>query len=223
VHRTADPQQRPDRSAGCSIVFLGAFNPAIFQPAWFMRHGLIPDEDEGAEVEAVTQQITSFKADWLSIVVQPEKCELHATDEAPSFRVLQDLAGGIFDLLAHTPVTAFGLNRFVHFAMESEAAWNDLGLNLFTHQPWAEVLDDPRMRTLQVEDRHGEREDAAHITTVTVQPSAIVSRAVFVTTNDHYNIARDATDPIDAIAKLDEVFDGTLERAGEIIERVRAL
>jgi len=33
-----------------SIVFIGSFNPKIFQPAWFVKEGLIPKQ-EGHEAE----------------------------------------------------------------------------------------------------------------------------------------------------------------------------
>lgn len=61
--------------------------------------------------------------------MQPERCSF-AIDEVPSVKALHDLAAGVFELLPHTPVTAFGVNRCAHFAMESEDAWHSLGFSL---------------------------------------------------------------------------------------------
>src|SRR4051794_29982478 len=116
---------RADKASGTSVVFLGAFNPAIFQPSWFQRYGLLPDDPTAAEVQAITPQVTSWNQGWLRVVVQPEKCDFEASDEVASVRALLDVANGAFTLLPHVPVRAFGINRFVHFAMESEEAWNE--------------------------------------------------------------------------------------------------
>ena len=152
----ADVFTRPDKAAGTSLIFNGAFNPAIFQPAWLMRHGLIADDADSVELEAVTTHITSWGQAWLKVVVQPERCEFHATDEVASYKTLHDLAVGVFDLLPHVPITAFGVNRFAHFQMESEDAWNALGFSLFSRDRWEGALDDPRMRSLTVENRHSD-------------------------------------------------------------------
>lgn len=215
----ADAQRRPDKSAGVSVVFTGSFNPGIFQPEWFMRHGLIPDDEESVELEAVTPQIASWRQDWLSVVAGPERCDFNATDEAASFHALVDLAVGTFTLLPHVPVTAFGVNRFAHFQMESEKAWNALGLSLFVRKPWEDVIEDPRMLTVQVQAY--EADDSGGRMAATVQPSARFRNAVFVSTNDHY--AQDAEDARDALDLLQRVFERSIEHSAAIIDRIRAL
>lgn len=217
----ADAQKRPNKAAGSSLAFLGAFNPVIFQPAWFMRHGLIPDDNESVEMEAVTQPVASWGQSWLRVLVQPERCEFAASDEVASVKALHDLAAGVFSLLPHVPLTAFGVNRFAHFQLESEVAWHDLGFGLFTREPWEGVLDDARMRTVQVQSMRADEQDGAMI--VTVQPSAQFKTAVFVATNDHYDVDADARDADAALSRLKEVFDRSMQHPDEIIERVRGL
>ena len=41
--RTDNMRIEPEIS-GVSVVLLGDFNPAIFTPAWFALHGLLPEE-----------------------------------------------------------------------------------------------------------------------------------------------------------------------------------
>jgi len=36
----------------CGIVLLGSFNPAIFQPEWFLKHSIVPEE----EIEGLTAE-----------------------------------------------------------------------------------------------------------------------------------------------------------------------
>lgn len=148
-------------------------------------------------------------------------CEFHATDEVASYKALHDLAVGVFTLLPHVPIAAFGVNRFSHFQMESDDAWNALGFGLFTRDPWKGVLDDPRMRTVQVESVRGKDTDG--VMTATVQPSRSFKTSVFVATNDHYEIGKDATDVGRALDRLEEVFDGSMEHSDAIISRVRGL
>lgn len=214
-----DALKRADKASGTSIVFLGAFNPAIFQPAWFQRYGLLADDPDAAEVQAITPQVTSWKQDWLRVVVQPEKCDFEASEDVASVRALLDVANGAFSLLPHVPIQAFGINRYVHFQMENEAAWHKLGFGLFNADLWADVVDDARLKTLQVESRRPEKPQ--DVLTATVQPSAQFKNAVFVTTNDHYDIGEDA-DADAALSRLGEVFDESLEHASRIIDHIRA-
>lgn len=218
-----DRQRRPEKASGAALVFLGSFNPAIFQPAWLMRHDLVPDEEDAAEIEAITPQVTAFSIDWLRLFVQPERLEMQATSEAPSYKALLDLALGIFDLLPHVPVTGFGINRFAHFEVESVAAFDAIGYGFFSRDVWNGVLEDPRMRTVQVEDRHGKNEEPERITTVTVQPSTLGPRTVFVGTNDHFPFSPDTTASRKAVEKLVEYFDLVLREAEEIIDHVWTL
>ena len=56
--------------SGTSIVLVGSFNPAIFTPAWFELHGLLPEgASEIADVDVVHPQATSFTAEWLILNV----------------------------------------------------------------------------------------------------------------------------------------------------------
>jgi hypothetical protein len=55
---------------GYSIVLLGSFNPAIFQPYWFASNGLLrPDEAKEATIQVIHNQATIFTAGWLTLKV----------------------------------------------------------------------------------------------------------------------------------------------------------
>lgn len=217
-----DLQKRPNQAAGSSIVFLGSFNPSIFQPAWLMRHQLIADEPDSQNIEVVSQPITSFTFEWLRVIAQPEKLELHASDEAPSPKALVDLASGIFDLLPHIPVGAFGINQYVHFSVETREAYDAIGFRLFNREVWEGVLENPRMRAVAIENRHGDFDHPNRITTVNVQPSTVTKQAVFVTTNDHFP-RKEVGEAAESVQKLKEVFDDVMRDAGSLIDHVRML
>src|SRR4051812_28865922 len=102
-----------------SIVMVGALNPAIFQPMWFAVHGLIGQQDaENAEIGVIHNDLTQFRASNLRIQVEPQRfiisCE---TAHRPR---LKDLVVECFgNLLPHTPISMFGLNRELHFSCGS--------------------------------------------------------------------------------------------------------
>ena len=59
--------------SGVSVVVLGTFNPAIFTPAWFELHGLLPHGvDARAELTVAHPQVTAFTVDWLRLDVVVE-------------------------------------------------------------------------------------------------------------------------------------------------------
>jgi hypothetical protein len=50
---------------GHTIVFVGSFNPQIFQPAWFASRNLLKKEEaDGAKIEIINRQLVIFSSGW---------------------------------------------------------------------------------------------------------------------------------------------------------------
>ena len=170
---------------GMSLVLRGNFNPSIFQPAWLAKHGLVREEEAThAEIQIITPEVTMFKiAKDLSILVQQNQFQIDTL--APEAGLpLRDLALGIFRILEHTPISAMGLNRHMHFKMQSEGDWNTVGHMLAPKQLWSGLLQQPGTRSVVVEEK---RSDSEGKLVVTVQPSEKVSPGVYVGVNKHYD------------------------------------
>jgi hypothetical protein len=105
---------------GSSIVILGAMNPAIFHPFWFAANKLIREtEASEADILIASKEVSDFRLDWLHVQVVSDRF-LAEVNDAANHGPLRDLVTGTFTLLEHTPLTAMGLNRQMHYLMESE-------------------------------------------------------------------------------------------------------
>ena len=122
--------------SGVVVVLLGDFNPAIFTPAWFAMHGLLPQAAaDSAKLEVAHHQVTMFSTDWLHLQVTSDRF-LADTVQAPHVRV-RDLVVRVFkEHLNHTPVRAMGINRSVHFRVGSLAERDQIGRALAPVEPW---------------------------------------------------------------------------------------
>jgi hypothetical protein len=98
---------------------------------------------------------------------------------------LPDLVRGTFFVLSRTPVTALGLNRQMHFSLESEENWHRLGDRLAPKEGWNEILEGrPGMRALIITTKMGDA--AGSVFTVRVEPSAQVKFGVYFDINEHF-------------------------------------
>src|SRR5688500_4623204 len=106
--------------SGSSIVLRGSFNPTIFQPSWLARYNLISTQEaDAAQVKVVHSEVSHFETE--SSVIQVTKDRFAAATKASVHWVpLADLVVGTFSILEHTPVTAMGINRQMHFEVSSE-------------------------------------------------------------------------------------------------------
>ncbi|MCY3930504.1 MAG: hypothetical protein OXH70_02180 [Acidobacteria bacterium] len=127
----------PDIST-VSVVLLGSFNPAIFTPAWFGLEGLLPRTTvESAELGVAHPNVTQFDAEWLKLRVRPDKFVVE-TSQAPTIRVSDLVVRTFREKLPHTPIKALGMNREVHFRVQSLAERDRIGRKLAPTAPWGE-------------------------------------------------------------------------------------
>ncbi len=208
--------QKPEiESAG--IVLVGAFNPQIFQPAWFAAEDLIREEEaQAAKIELVHPQVACFSLDWLHLQVTNEQFAATTTQNA-FYEPLRDLVLGTFRVLRHTPIRMMGLNRDFHFRTLSEEDWHAFGHRLTPKELWAKVLKKPGMRSLTME---GTRPDSYKgYIRIRVEPSVRIHLGIFINVNDHYEVndvtsARGCDEIVDI---LEREWESSLERAIGIV------
>ena len=219
---------------GVEIVLLGDFNPAIFTPAWFALHNLLPrGVADSADLNVSHRQITSFATDWLSLQVQPEQFRA-STSQAPCVRV-RDLVLRIFkEHLFHTPLRALGVNREVHFRVANMAERDRMGRTLAPLEPWDDwgrgLLPDGThggLASLTMRQMNIDGRAAKDQINVTVQPSNRVGDGidgVYARVNDHYAIDETVQRPGEYLMTLlEENFDGSIEHSDTLIDHIMSL
>lgn len=221
-----------------SVVVKGHFNPPIISPGWLLAQKLISAEDFAeAKVQVITPDVSSFAAVWVQCNVTLDTLQL-STSDVTEYERLRDLAVGILRTLQHTPVAALGINRGVHFATGSVAAWHEVGDALSPKAVWDGVLHLPGTRNVTI---LGARQDGqGGYIQVSVEPSLLLTNGIFVTYNDHYALevstsepARSRITPPDveptvaklesAVAILGTKWNQSMQGADAVIRAVRKL
>jgi hypothetical protein len=213
-----------------SIVFVGKMNPAIFQPSWFGARGLVKmHEAETANVRAITDDYSSFEIalvrdrevvqERLTVEVTRERCVLNA--DIANGLVLRDVATQLFRILEHSPISAVGLNRAMHFRLPSEDARDALGYLLAPPATWPAQCRDARMRSLTM--LFATEVGGARDSSVRVEPSrSIEPDGVYLAVNFHNTVSPGQDGAGWAATIVEEGWEAAMERAKAIaLELVR--
>ena len=88
--------------SGCSIVLLGRFDPAIFQPAWLFANGIEPSANN-PEIRVIHGDISHFVVETRNYTIQQDRFILD-TFSGP-WVLISDIVSRIFlNFFTHTPV-----------------------------------------------------------------------------------------------------------------------
>ena len=218
-----------------SVVLRGQFNPAIFSPAWFALNKLLGQGlVDGAQLEICSGEITVFGAEWLRIEVDQRRF-LASTLQAPSVRVCDLVARTFSEGLYHTPLEALGINRSVHFCVESLSQRDRMGRRIAPVEPWGawgKTLGETGLQggvtsltMTQVEIEGRPPGDRIHVTT---QPSNKVGdgvKGVLVNVNDHYTLKETVSSGSARVFMdmLRERFSSSITHSEKIIDHIMSL
>jgi hypothetical protein len=184
-----------------AIVLRGKFNPAIFQPFWFVRHDLISDRaGNAAQMNFIHPEVAAFQIDG-HFTLHVDLTTFSITRLEAPLVTIADLVGRIFgDLLPHTPVGQVGINRAVHFSVGSAGERNRIGKLLAPREPWGtwgadiSAADDSEMqgglRVLTMA-QYGLKDRKHGSLQATIEPSVLLSggrTGIYMAVNDHYQL-----------------------------------
>lgn len=176
----SDGQPPPVTDEGIAVV-AGPFNPAIVQPSWLARHGLVSEADaDSAEIGMVHHLFVNFRCGPLVVQVDQQRLEVHCI-HPDALPIARDLAAGIVTVLEHTPVRACGINRHIHLPGE----WDVLARRLVSAEVCSGVVGAGAAPASVV--LRGRRSEEAGALTLTLQRSELVPDAVYFGYNEHYD------------------------------------
>ena len=220
--------------SGVTIVLVGQFNPPIFTPAWFTLHGLLPrGAEEAAQLQVAHPQLTVFTSDWLRLEVTGSRFRVE-TLQVPYIRLLDFVLRVFKETLPNTPAMAVGINRDVHFQVQSLTVRDRIGRTLAPVEPWGPWKD-----ALGADGKHGgmtsltmsqidpEGRPRGGNINVKVEPSTRIGQAgtgVYIGVNDHY--ASDEVNPVSGtriMGLLEENFDTSIKRSEGLIDHIMSL
>lgn len=192
----------------------GSFNPAIFHPSWISHHGLLPGiEADQAKVELVHDEMTSFAIEWLQFQVTHDRLIARTNDES-KYSPLRDLVASIFQILEHTPIRSFGMNRTMHFSLSTESEWHRIGHTVAPVGIWEHTLALPiGLQSLSLQSAR--QDGLSGNINVKIEPSRRVQYGVFFEVNSHINLSEE---PPRLPEILSEKWESTMARALEIGE-----
>lgn len=208
------------KKQGHSIVLIGKFNPSIFQPAWFGAEKLISKKEaEGAKIEIVHPEVVIFSLDeWLRVEITRDRFAVLTTQESYA-EIIRDLVLGTFRLLHYTPIIQMGINRDMHYLIESEEKWHAVGHKLAPKELWEGILQNPGMRSLTMEESQ-RRDGLKGFIRVTISPSNEFHPGVHFNCNDHFEV-QDSSSVVscdEIISILNNSWKYSYDRSKSIIE-----
>jgi len=189
-----------------AVVLLGSFNPRIFEPLWFSRHDLVPEQEaEAAEVQMIDREFCRVNFGWVDLVVTEERLQAESTSETVNDSQIRDLLVSIFRLLPHIPVNVGSIHHRWHLAIDTEAEWHGVGHALAPKEIWDGVLEEPGMFDFAMLGRRPD--DLEGAIKVRIQPSRAVSPGIFMNVNDEFSLAAaDGEVPLAVADVLDKLW-----------------
>jgi hypothetical protein len=169
----------------CSIVVVGMMNPAIHHPSWYHSMKLLNDKERDSAVAGplvIMQQVSQFVAPDFGIVCVPNRWEIQTQKVASMDRIL-DVASRVFEILDHTPVSAFGFNFHFHRETAVERIGDRLAATIKRLPLGFQLFDNAEGQLVITSTRPNQKK------VVTVAQSVLGTNRAFIGFNFHYEIA----------------------------------
>lgn len=209
-----------DEKRDCSIVLIGKFNPEMFSPDWFLKNGVIREEDaQFAKSQKdkypmiVSNQLTMFITNNLTIKIEMNRFTISANKEP--FVELKDFVCKTFNNLGALEINAYGFNYGAHYHLNSVHEYQIVGDKLAPKDYWKELLGDE----VSGDERKSGLSAIRMMKTfdygalsLQLEPSAFVKYGVFMTCNDHHNVSKDSNDAYTVVSEIESLFEESIEK-----------
>jgi hypothetical protein len=215
------------------IVLIGDFNPPIFSPAWLRQHEIVGEKAAfESTISIIHPDLSQFTVGDIEVLVERQRFQL-LVRSAPFVQILDVVSKAFGEFLPHTPIRQFGINRSIHFTVESQRVRTGIGRKLAPLEPWgdwgAEISEgsgelEGGMVNVSMMERHIVDKFRLSIT-ASVQPSIVIphNSGIFVAVNHHHEPIERSISQKALLQTLEGSFGPSLEKSLWIIEKVMAL
>ena len=130
----------------CTLVLVGDFQPAMFQPLWFFKNKVITETEYNAIISSknneliVNNSLTQFETDLLSFQINQKRFQILGKKEP--FEGVVDAFKNIFNSLSTIPLKAYGINYTFHLEAEDERELERIGKRLAPREYWSSILSE---------------------------------------------------------------------------------
>jgi len=197
-----DPSEPMRVRTGLHLLVDGHLNPLLFVPIWFLREGLLRQEE--VETAQATQTADSsflaFNTNDFSLVVSLDSLEIFANSDSLE-PVIRDLMLNIFTLLRHTPLSMLTISRSAHLANPVEPSTVPSWSRLLPLAPFEQVLGKAAVVDISAQGSAGPVPENSQVT-ISVQPSKVQGAALFIECRYAYGLTSD-----DRTASVDALID----------------
>lgn len=212
-----------------SIVLVGEFNPAMFQPEWFARNSVISVEEasiardsDGAPL-IVTPQITMFKTSMFDVRIEQKRFTVSCSKEP--WDLIKDFVDKTFEKLSGMAIDAYGYNYDAHYDVGGMDNLNYIGNYLAPKGPWITLFSDDvecrdvgnGLRSMKMVKTKAN--DKGRMTVV-VEPSVTEQHGLFMACNDHNIVSQDENLAEYVLPHIIDSFDAVIDNLKRIQENV---
>jgi hypothetical protein len=170
-----------------TIVLRGKFDPGILSAKELFAEGLISSSDlSQASQKFSTKDIAIFETETIKVLANRELIQL-TSQSSEEFDSLRDLAVNILRLLEGQSLGVMGINRDVHFSVETAGAWHAIGDRLVPKDEWAHTLGSAGLSSLVLQAIREDLYEGFRV--ITIQTSSLVPQGIYVGHNDHYTLS----------------------------------
>lgn len=204
------------------IVLVGNFNPAIFQPAWFQANDMLSESQaENAQIELIHAQAAVFELDGIKLRILPDRFSI-TTEQEKYDTVIRDLLLGAFSILSHTPMSMMGINRSMHYRLESTEAWHEAGHKLAPKGLWEGILEKPGMLGLSMQGEMPEHDKVREVLNVKIEPFKEAGPCLRFEVNDHYETKEkeDANGSEVLMSILNNRWEDSYQHSKSVVEKL---
>ncbi|TNH37578.1 hypothetical protein [Paracoccus haeundaensis] len=217
--------------SGTSIVIVGNHNPAIFHPSWLFKHGVETEVDEELiNIEVCHSELTRFSIGETFYHIDKDRFQI-STVSAPWIQISDKVSMIFLEILTHTPGTAVGINRDIHFRVGSSRKRTEIGRILAPIEPWGHFGEEMNKEggetggMLSLSMRASEANDRYHIAkNIKIEPSVKIEGddGIYMQANFHFSPIGEPS-MADVIGVLNENFQNGINESERIFDYIMGM